>query len=320
MKQRLFKIIAVLMGFSCGGCFAAFTFNTLTTALAPGGVRAECLANCDQLTTFNECVVWGPPANATVRYTRTGVYSTVITYNADGYRGVQLPYERTPGTIRVMILGDSFLQAVEVEDADYIRTQLETRLYGLPFEVMVIGQGGWSPASYYLYWNCQGYRYSPDIVIMHGWSNDVPDSIPYYFQAGNGILATLEWRISGGVMFPAQVDALNSGGNPQDIFTASDDPQVNAAWAHYELLLGLFRDAVEANGLQFVTAYAPSPMELEGNPVYQRMMDVYERLGLEQIELFERYQAVAPFLQGDGHYSEVGHSMLADAIYEWLTR
>jgi hypothetical protein len=321
MKQRLFKIIAILIGFGCGGCFAAVTYNSLTAALAPSGVRVECLENCGSVPTWDSCTVWSPPSGATVRYTRTGVYSTVITYNADGYRGAQLPYERTPGTIRVAIYGDSFMQAVEVEDADYIRTQLEARLYGLPYEIIVVGQGGWSPANLYLYWNCQGRNYAPDVVIYHAWSNDIPDSLPSYFQAGNGILATLEWRIAGGVMFPAQVEPVAAGGNPVDVFTASDSPEWVAAWERYEAILTLLRDAVEANGSQFAVAYAPSPTELDGDTyVYERMMAIYERLNIETIDLYTPYSQANVFLEGDGHYSIEGHSVLANVLYEWITR
>lgn len=320
MKRTLFRIVGVLLGTGIGAGVALAMFSGLTSLIAPNGTRIDCIANCGIEPEWADCTVWSPPAEATIRYTQIGAYTTTITYNADGYRGALLPFERTPGVTRVLVIGDSFVQGIEVEDVDYFRTHLETLLDGQHYEVMAVGRGGWSVVNLYLYWQCQGYRYAPDIVLMHSFSNDVPDTVPYYFQAGNGILATLDWQFENGVITPIQVEPLQSGGVAMDVHAPSDDPYMALAWGRYELYTALLQDAIEASGAQFAVAYSPMQIELDGQTyAYDRFTAIYDRLNITQIDLYGAYQGLdGLFIPDDHHYTALGHQALARALYDWL--
>jgi hypothetical protein len=104
-----------------------------------------------------------------------------IQINAKGLRGPEIPYSRSPGTFRVLYLGDSvpFGYQLPRHDLSYpylIETLLE-KGEGQRVEVETVnaGVGGYSPWQYSLYLAREGIRYAPDLVVVSFILNDVTE-------------------------------------------------------------------------------------------------------------------------------------------------
>ncbi|MAG56930.1 MAG: hypothetical protein CMJ83_11605 [Planctomycetes bacterium] len=122
-----------------------------------------------------------------------GAPSTAI--NDDGHRGPVCPIARTPGKYRVLALGDSFTEGTQVEEKDLFTSRLARSAPDL--EVINAGVGGYGTVQQYLALRDRWLAYSPDLVIVMFFGNDLADNcLPYYAGIGPRPHAVVE---SGGV-------------------------------------------------------------------------------------------------------------------------
>ncbi len=102
-----------------------------------------------------------------------------IRVNAKGLRGPAIPYERTPGSARVLYLGDSVPFGYQLARHDqsypFVVESILERAAGIDVETVNAGVGGYSPWQYQLYLAREGIRYSPDLVIVSFILNDVTE-------------------------------------------------------------------------------------------------------------------------------------------------
>jgi hypothetical protein len=107
-------------------------------------------------------------------------FTTLIQTNEAGQRGRSVPIEKPAGTFRILVLGDSFVEAYQVAERERFIARLEDELNdGGPvrYEVIDGGCGGWGTAQEYLYWHEEGHAYTPDLVLMAFFvGNDVGDN------------------------------------------------------------------------------------------------------------------------------------------------
>ncbi len=87
-------------------------------------------------------------------------------------------YQKPSNTFRILVFGDSIIFGVGVNNEKIFTAVLEQKLnQQIPnqkFEVINASANGWSPVEYYLYMKNEGYKYSPDLVIIN---QAVDDSI-----------------------------------------------------------------------------------------------------------------------------------------------
>lgn len=136
-----------------------------------------------------------------------------IEINSDGMRGPEARLEAPPGTFRIALLGDSFMEAFEVPYPKTVGEVVERRLAelrGAPVEVLNFGVGGYGTAQELLTLKHKVWKYSPDLVLVAVTTgNDVSDNyrplrrandIPYYVYDGpdlvldSSFLATRGYR------------------------------------------------------------------------------------------------------------------------------
>lgn len=85
--------------------------------------------------------------------------------NAKGVRGKQeYSYERQPGKQRIVVLGDSFTFGDEVSDDETYSADLEKLLPKT--EVLNLGVSGYVHDQMLLYWQEEGSKHHPDVVIL----------------------------------------------------------------------------------------------------------------------------------------------------------
>ncbi len=94
-------------------------------------------------------------------------YATKIIINQKGLRGAEYRYEKEPGTLRVVMLGDSFAFGLGVDESDTVAVKLEELFgkAGKKVEVINMGVDGFGTDQEYLLLREEGVKYDPDVVI-----------------------------------------------------------------------------------------------------------------------------------------------------------
>jgi hypothetical protein len=102
-----------------------------------------------------------------------------VTTNSQGLRDEETSYQKKDGTYRILLLGDSFAEALQVNLADIFPTTLETCLRnrtGREIEVINAGTTAYGLGEEYLFYETRGIKYNPDLVLMAIFSgNDLAD-------------------------------------------------------------------------------------------------------------------------------------------------
>lgn len=137
---------------------------------------------------------YGPRVNSTMHvwlYTADGqmIFDNRVNFNSKGSRGPEIDYEKPDNVYRILIIGDSFVEAVQVdyEQTFYALLQAELDQYNTPerrYEVVNMGRTGWGTLQEYIYYDKEGYRYNADLVISMFYINDVSDNYPRFFWPG----------------------------------------------------------------------------------------------------------------------------------------
>lgn len=95
----------------------------------------------------------------------------LVEINSKGLRDKERPYEKPPGTVRVMMLGDSMVAAFNTPFAEIASSRLEVMLrdsLGVDrIDVINAATQSWGTAQELLFWREEGHRYDPDVVVLH---------------------------------------------------------------------------------------------------------------------------------------------------------
>jgi lysophospholipase L1-like esterase len=101
-----------------------------------------------------------------------------IRINRLGLRDVEREYAKPANVTRVLLLGDSFIEAMQVPLEGVLATQMQERL-GPRVEVINAGVSGYGTASELLFLQREGFRYDPDVVLLAFYpGNDVKNNSP----------------------------------------------------------------------------------------------------------------------------------------------
>ena len=96
-------------------------------------------------------------------------FEAEVRINARGLRDRELGYDNPDNAFRVLSLGDSFGEALQVNLEETYHKQLEVLLadsLGKPVEVLNGGVGGWGTDQEAIFYLAEGFRYRPDIVLL----------------------------------------------------------------------------------------------------------------------------------------------------------
>ncbi|MBN1991203.1 MAG: hypothetical protein JW953_00755 [Anaerolineae bacterium] len=130
-----------------------------------------------------------------------------ITTNSHGLRDTETAYPKAPGVYRILLLGDSFPEARQVDLADAFPSVLENCLNqhsSQPVEVINTGVSGYTLSDEYLFYQTEGVKYNPDLVLVTIYTgNDISEldryesvmlqiAGAYRFELANGRL-TRRW-------------------------------------------------------------------------------------------------------------------------------
>lgn len=106
-----------------------------------------------------------------------------ITISSKGLYDEEYDYKRHPNGFRVLVLGDSFAEAVQEPLQKRSFEMLEQKYRAesqSPYEIVEMGVARYSPGQYYQIYMREGRRYHADVIIvMIFLGNDVPELHPH---------------------------------------------------------------------------------------------------------------------------------------------
>lgn len=113
-----------------------------------------------------------------------GEVDNYIAINREGYRDIDHPLAKPPGTYRILLLGDSMSEGVEVALQDLYWKRLESLLpqcaafSNRRIEVVSLAVNGYGTAQEYLTLREHGLKYRPDLVLLAFFTgNDFTDNV-----------------------------------------------------------------------------------------------------------------------------------------------
>jgi hypothetical protein len=108
-------------------------------------------------------------------------FRTPVRINREGFRDVDHAREKVDGVTRVLLLGDSFIEAMQVPLESTVSRRLQAELdpEGRSVEVISMGVSGFGTAGELLLYERYGRAYAPDVVILNFYAgNDVRNNSP----------------------------------------------------------------------------------------------------------------------------------------------
>jgi len=100
---------------------------------------------------------------------RQAEWRTFVRMNSHGLRGPEIPYERRGG-FRVLVLGDSYTEGLQVAEEETFVRRLEERLGaerpGCRIEVINAGHAAYGTANELLFYLHEGRKYAADLVLL----------------------------------------------------------------------------------------------------------------------------------------------------------
>lgn len=168
MRRRRYIKRLVLVGLSA----------VLTLALLEVAIRGVGALVFPRMMRLDDRLGWRHKRNMQRVFTNEDGERHLVKQNGAGLRGPwgDGPAER--GKRRILVLGDSFTEAVHVADGQTFTTRLEQLFPGI--EVLNAGVGGYGTVQEYLYLLEEGLGYRPDLVLVMFYDNDLSDNCLSY--------------------------------------------------------------------------------------------------------------------------------------------
>lgn len=129
-------------------------------------------------TIFDPNLGWRNKPGATVRYNRRE-YRTEVTINSLGFRDVERTISRPAAGSRVLVLGDSFVEAYTVERDESLTRRLESVAADATCAVDVVNAGvhGYSTDQEALWYHAEAGPMGADVVAIAVYYNDIIHNI-----------------------------------------------------------------------------------------------------------------------------------------------
>ena len=129
-------------------------------------------------TEFDSMLMYKHIPNFEVKYTRQE-YSNEIRFNSKGLRDYEYSYEKPQGTFRMLLLGSSFSQAIQVPlEQDFeniLEKKLNSNLKG-KYELINGAVGGYGTAQELFFLKTDGLKYKPDLILLDFSMRDITEN------------------------------------------------------------------------------------------------------------------------------------------------
>jgi len=278
--------------------------------------------------------------------------SSEVRINEHGLRGDPIPPEKAANERRILILGDSFTAAVQLDEdvifTTLLQRQLEADASDVHFRVINAGFNGVGTVEELLYFLDQGPGLRPDVVVLVYTFNDPVDNLKQAtawrgrrMNSANGVppssweasfLAARDWLGNRSLAFYLLYKLAQKGAKKigtRDA-AAGDAEVADPALALFDELLGKLLARADGLGVPVIVLTIPSPIDVAGTgPAWQRLhVRVRERLAGTRNQLVTLSapftDAIAhgqqPYLAHDGHLDVAGHRIVAAELARAVRR
>jgi lysophospholipase L1-like esterase len=123
---------------------------------------------------FDDKLGWRHATNVSRTFVNEFGEEALVVLNEFGFRGSPRTIEKPANRRRILVLGDSFTEGVQVGDRDLFTARME--MADPELEVINTGVGGYGTVQQYLYLKSEGLRFNPDMVLLMFFENDLTDN------------------------------------------------------------------------------------------------------------------------------------------------
>ena len=241
-------------------------------------------------TMFDGQLVFKHIPNFEFEYSRQE-FSQKISFNSQGLRDYEYPYEKAPGTYRIVVLGDSFPEGLQLNLDKTFPKLLEKSLNEKnindkikKFEAINMGTGGYGTEQEYLVLKNEALKYHPDLVLLAFSMNDIEDNYnapAITFENGvikeNKVSASLPKRMMlacsrhSDICSLMQKVIIESGSTPKgnegfdrnSVYKKENSSDFTDAIKETLELISQMKSASENNGADFAVIFIPSKEQVD---------------------------------------------------------
>lgn len=270
----------------------------------------------------------------------TFTHDEVFETNSVGIRAPEVPFEKPPGTRRLLALGDSQTAgdglALEGTWPAQLARALDARDDEHRWEVLNAGLSGASPWHYVRLLRRLDDLYELDGVVVALYVNDVvadPDR-PAALVDTNTPAHRVVYRLKRSALFTALWQTRGpirelwhptpGAGRETRILTGEPDPVVDRNWGDLEANLVAIRDYAAAHDLGLWWVALPRRDQVDGSTpgraYNERLADIARRRDLQMVDVLEPLtEAYAThgrglFIPWDGHNTAAANAVVAEAL------
>jgi len=271
-----------------------------------------------------------------------------------GFIGEDINLAKGKDTVRVIVLGDSFTEAVQVDwDKNYC-SRLGALLDG-KYEVINAGVSDYSPKLEYLYLREKLIYFEPDYLVLQLFSNDVHDDYRYKNEYKDNISLSYSnsfvynhskfyhyFLRQKAKLLKKIIKEKRRETIPADMrfffIKQGNDKLKEEAWRNTEGYLLKIKELADKRGIKLaiftipIEAQVSSPQEMsEASQFYFEEkptddFDIYvERFcrgrGVDFIDMlpvFRDNKKLNLYFEKEGHLTEAGHRLVADVLYKYI--
>jgi len=327
---------------------------TVCILLLEFGLRVYSALVFPKMMILDEKLGWRHAANVSRTFVNELGEKADVIQNAYGHRGGVHSLNKTAGFFRVLTLGDSFTEGVQVGEKEVFTAQLEQADSHL--EVLNSGVGGYGTVQEYLYLASEGLKFHPDLVLLMFYENDLTDNglsyypgfgpRPYAKMDGNEfqIIETLDPSAYEKFTLPAPFRmSLNSysylyyfaNSRIYQRFHAKRmlewqkaDLQVLDSGTRYKLFFGTLdkiRELLAGQKIPFVVVLIPSQQDAAKgtSEIASTIEDYCEKTSIQCQSLLDRFHKETwsgslLYFHGDIHWTSEGHKLAAHEILNYI--
>jgi len=215
-----------------------------------------------------------------------------VSFNSEGMRDREHSVAKSEGTFRVLLLGDSFMEALQLPFESSFPSLVERLLAGRTgrrIEVVNASVSGWGTDDELQYLVTRGLKWKPDlIVVAMTLHNDIADNLRERFHTTrNGALVeqptglsvlehttiqvktflaarlhTYQLLVRARRLRETQGEAKKLSGHVVDLFRDPADPQITRGYELTSLLLQKMHGLASANGSKLTLVLLPLMVQL----------------------------------------------------------
>lgn len=264
-------------------------------------------------TMFDSILIYRHIPNFETIYARQE-FSNEIRFNSKGLRDYEYGYEKPQGSYRILLLGSSFSQALQVPFDKTYENIVERKLKqnDKKYEVINAAVGGWGTAQELFFLRTEGLKYNPDMIILDFSPRDIPENAINQLAAveGGRLVENIPVRASfakksllicsryANICSLAQTAILSGfkfGRNDkmlkrEDVLLRENSAEFNKSLEETFLLIKKIKEAADSKKIPLVILIIPNKEQVDGAKLNQ-FMEEYS-LTREKVE-HDKFQRLA---------------------------